>query len=453
MKYLDAVQKLKNIETQYDVMSIVYRGVSIWPFLRIYLLDELLDNHSHISTSRSAIKTTLKCLFYYNPFIFFKHYKVWLFNASERRKLIGSKYVHRVSGAVNQIENNTLTIEKPNLQKGHYPIKDIEEKNILSESWLLILTHIIKCVMSIFTIKLSNAEIIERIIADNRIKFEYKKFVKLLVSQKNAMDCMLFISHKPEVIFIECPYTSMGYVWAFHNNGIKVIEMQHGVLNGEHYAYNSKFHSTEFYPDEVCVYGDIEYQFFTKINNKYCNTIHKTGLYVLEYSDRYFKQDVFAEYRHKYASIILVSGQRSAEPQLANFIDQVAACNPNLLFVYVPRSTDNNIEFASKNVIYCPDVNIYQYLKWCDIHCTISSTTCLESQYFHKPTIFYNYDNMSVAYYGRELYREHGVRYINNVNEFKSACESVSTSINKYKELFSHNHMDTIHTILSQYCN
>ena len=39
MTYLEAVALLHDIESKYDVMSIKYKGVSVWSFLRLRLLD------------------------------------------------------------------------------------------------------------------------------------------------------------------------------------------------------------------------------------------------------------------------------------------------------------------------------------------------------------------------------------------------------------------------------
>lgn len=61
----------------------------------------------------------------------------------------------------------------------------------------------------------------------------------------------------------------MGMVWSAHDNGIPVVELQHGVLNAHHYAYNPTFHSDELYPDEICVYGDVEYDYFMNHSRQY----------------------------------------------------------------------------------------------------------------------------------------------------------------------------------------
>ena len=80
MTYLEAVSLMKEIESRYDLMQIKYKGVSVWPLLRINIVDAISGNNETMkSTGGSAIKQVLSTLFYYNPFDYFKKRSVWLF--------------------------------------------------------------------------------------------------------------------------------------------------------------------------------------------------------------------------------------------------------------------------------------------------------------------------------------------------------------------------------------
>ena len=54
MTYLEAVALLHDIESKYDVMSIKYKGVSVWSFLRLRLLDCVSVN-TEIKMSKSVM--------------------------------------------------------------------------------------------------------------------------------------------------------------------------------------------------------------------------------------------------------------------------------------------------------------------------------------------------------------------------------------------------------------
>ena len=143
MTYLEAVALLHDIESKYDVMSIKYKGVSVWSFLRLRLLDCVSVN-TEIKMSKSVMKIVLKSLFYGSPLQAWKKYDVWAFTAAERRKQVGDKMIHRISGAIVHVPEKTLMIEKPSRDFGHVARTSIEEKDIISESWMLFWSQLFK---------------------------------------------------------------------------------------------------------------------------------------------------------------------------------------------------------------------------------------------------------------------------------------------------------------------
>ncbi|MBR5033777.1 MAG: hypothetical protein IKX71_00555 [Bacteroidales bacterium] len=443
MTYLEAVQLVKDIESKYDVMSIRYRNVSVWPYLRLYLFDGISDK-TEIKPSVPVVKIVLKSLFAYNPFKVFKHHDVWLFTGCERRKRIGDKMIHRISGGISTNVDSCLMIEKPHLLLGHYKKKEIEEKDIVSESWLLALFHLIERLSSITRPRIENEDVIKRILAENNISFDYRRYVKKLDAKRKSLRCLLRIAPKPRLVLMECPYDSMGYIWACRQKGIRFLELQHGVAGKSHNAYNARFYEPLMQPDGICVFGSEEYRYFTEEEPQYTPNVYMTGLYMLEKADEFFVNDVFGKDRERYSKVIVASGQNGYERQLSEFIDKVAGQHGDYLFVYIPRMADADLNFSASNVRIERNVNIYEYLKWADIHITISSTTCLEAQYFCTPTIFFDYDRRASTYYGQLLKEENGAVYIEDEKEFDKALEVIQGGDFQYKEVFVHNHVDRI---------
>ena len=292
------------------------------------------------------------------------------------------------------------------------------EKAIVSESWLLFMVHALAILSKPFSIKLEKEKLLRDVLDGYGIKFDYVSSLKVLISQKQIFDVVLAFLPKPKKVIIECPYTIMGYVWSLHEHGIPVIELQHGVLNDKHYAYNSEYRSNELYPDTLCVFGDDEYNYMQSDGCYYCKDVRKTGLYYMELAKNSFQVDPFAGYRSHYKHIVLVAGQRGYEDQMAKYVREAAKVTSECLYVYVPRNTDAGLSFKAPNIVYRPGINIYEYMIWCDLHLTISSTTCLECQYYHKPTIFYNYSNMSKSYYRSVLTEDNGAVFTNDVKEY-----------------------------------
>lgn len=449
MTYLEAVEMLRDIEQKYDVMSIKAKGIEVWPLLRIRLLDKVSgDDDVRKNKGASAVKEVLKTLFYYNPLMFLKKYKVWVFSHNGGRKTIGDKRVERTTGCVIDAETRTLFIEKPKAHQTEFSRKSIPEKQIVSESWLLMFVHLYAKLYPVKRIKITNEVCLKKILSDYNIRFNYVEAIRLLIAQKKVFDGLLKITHKPEKVVIECTYTVMGYVWSLHTHGIKVIEMQHGVLNKHHYAYNSKFHSDYLYPDEMWVWGDEEFKYMTSGECHFSKSVQKVGLFFLDYAKKFFTADPFLEYRNKGMTICLVAGQTGYEEEMAKYTETVASKDPDCLFVYVPRRVDTVLDFKADNILYRPNINIYEYMLWCDIHITISSTTCLECQYYKKPTIFYDYENRATVYYGDVLKEENGVVYTNNAREFSKAKEKVTHTSFEYREIFTDNTVQKMRELL-----
>jgi hypothetical protein len=451
MNYIEAVRLVSEIESKYDLMKVTYKDVSIWPLLRINIIDSISGNNETMKSSGgSAIKQVLETLFYYNPIKYFTKKNIWLFSGFERRKDVCGQKMLRVSGCVLEAHPNTLVIEKPSKDQKNTPRKSIPEKNIVSESWLLFFVHAYVILSRWFRIKVQNEDILRNMLNDYNIKFDYIGSIRLLIAQKIIFDLLLKITHKPNKVIIECPYTIMGYIWSLHSNNIPVIELQHGVLNDKHYAYNSLFTSKILYPDEICVFGDDEYNYIKSDACHYCDKVHKTGLYYLELAKNSFTDDVFKKYRNRYEHIILVAGQKGYEDVLAEYVRTAANITPKSLYIYVPRTNDAKLIFNQENIKYCPGINIYEYMIWCDVHLTISSTTCLECQYYKKPTIFYNYADLSVNYYGKVLKPENGVVFTESVKQLESAIKQVFATQYRYKEIFAGGTVEKIKKIIEE---
>lgn len=451
MTYLEAVALIQSIEDKYDVMSIRYKGVSVWPHLRLYLLDGI-SRQSEIKASGSIMKLVLRSLFSYNPFKVLKKHKIWLFVACERRKQVGDKMIHRVSGGISASED-CLMLEKPGLNVMHYCSNKIDENNIVSESWLLALSHMIEYVIYTKSLNIENEQLLKQILSAYQLTFDYRHYIKALNAKRLSLIWMMKFAPKPKLAIMECPYTSMGYIWAFHQKGVKVLEMQHGVAGRNHNAYNGKSYESMLNPDGLCVFGEEEYHYFTNEEPQYTPKVYMTGLYILEIADAFFKDDVFSAYRSKYDKVIVCSGQPGLEEELGLFVNVIAAENKNLMFVYIPRNNNTEICFTESNIEFIRNVNIYQYLKWADVHVTISSTTCLEAQYFHTPTIFYNYDNISSSYYGNLLKEENGVAYILRPDDFSTVLKSLYLRTFNYQEVFAHNHLGRIKDAINDMMN
>jgi hypothetical protein len=399
------------------------------------------------------LKLVCKDLFFFNPLRFFKKYDVWNFSSRITRKKIGQYYEHHVSGSLHKFEQRVLTLEDPASNGLVIRREEIPEKDIVSNSWFNLVYGLIYVIIRCLPLRIEGEDIIRSIIHDYHFDYNYRKRAIMLYAQRRASDFFFAISSKPRLIIMECSYTQMGRVWSAHRRGIPVIELQHGVINGNHYAYNPRYSSKTLYPDEICVYGEEEYKYFQTGGRQFAPKVSMTGLYILERMGEAFSDDIFAEYRDKYESVIVFAGQVGGEERLSSFADSLAKQMPQVMFIYIPRHKSDFIHFTQPNVKYVFGVNIYEYLKWCDMHATISSTTGLEAHFFHKPVIFCDYKDVAKQYYGGILKGENGARYIKTEQEFIDAYKQLKGNSFVWKEIFAHNHQERIARVIDSYLN
>ena len=183
MTYLESVQFVREIESKYDVLSIKFKGVPIWPYLRIKIIEQISGADTKLKPStKSGVRQVLSTLFYYNPLRYFKKSKVWLFSSFERRKMVGERAVMRVSGGIVDANPETLVFEKPVAYQSKTPRKFIQEKNIVSESWILLFVHLLSFLLKPFHFKIEGGEIVNVL-----EKFEFLMKKKDLNKQKNAI--------------------------------------------------------------------------------------------------------------------------------------------------------------------------------------------------------------------------------------------------------------------------
>lgn len=451
MEYLEGVRLIKEVEEKYDVMSVKFKGISVWPMLRTYMFMADTDNQKPFTASRSTILAVLKGVFFYSWAPLFKRHKIWVATSSRDRKIVRGKYINRTLGAICRIDDNALIWESSTPFVPNVPKKSIEEINIVSGNISLLIKYVLKYLLFLWKPKIECEDVLKQICEDYNYEFDYRSYIRRLYAEKKTTDMLLAVLPKPEKEVLICSYGQFGNVWSLKNHGIKVIELQHGVLNAHHYGYNPKCFSKELYPDVMCVMGEVEYLYFTEENTNFCKHIEKVGLYMLDYAKEVFTEDLFAEYRSHYKAIMVVAGQKLIEDKIQHFFEELAQRKPEYLFVYIPREPNTENIMKEPNILFCPGVNIYEYLKWCDLHCTVSSTTCLESQFFSKGTLFWDRDNIATEYYGNVLKPENGVAYVKTVEEANDALESLLNGGFKYRDMFYQGNVERLKEVLEKY--
>jgi hypothetical protein len=426
---------LYKIEKKYSVKEILLYDEQIWPLFRAkYHLTykEKYSKNPEINTIRkkSFIKKIilLKNILY--GWINWFHRYDYIFISTSRegiKKLIKGKYYDRlIDPIIKELKiNKCLYIEKP--YGNHYPIKKIHKKHIVSYYPILFISYILEKLI-IKNVNLNGKDILNFIKKEYRINLNDDKIIKFYLAQYNVFK-FIFKHLKPKAIFIVCYYTNFGAIRAAKELGIKVIEVQHGIIGKEHPAYNIDVEiSKKLFPDYILTFGKQDVDNFIGsyfINPKDAIPI---GSYYIEYLKSEFVQDKSLYKKiDKFRSSIGVTLQFTIENQTIEFIREAAILDPSLLFILIPRlpvTRDYTNASLPVNVWVLLDRDFYELMMYMDYHATVYSTCALEAPSFGLQNIMININNLSKEYFKNTLSDEI-TTYVNTPQELINTVNNI----------------------------
>lgn len=430
---MDPFEVFKKIEIQEDVQSIKVGNEELWPIIRLKVFEELRNQSGirsrSVKFSFSTLRVFLSVFFFgfKNIFFLFKADK-WVFSASDRRKKFKDLYHDRVVEDLLEIFPNSLLIENPLPLGKHYKFEEIPCDRVLGQTILYALSYFV----SVFVkVKIENEVKLIEIIDKLNLKFNYRKIYSQYRGQYLLTKVMLRFAKVQEVYMV---YTgsSYGYIQAFKERGIRVIELQHGVINEKHLAYNlfKKFNKV-YYPDYLYTFGISERKVFND-NNFFINRNHviPVGYSFLDKSMS-FNNGTRTNFKGKYEKIVAFSFQEPFAKFSIDFLIECANIMPQVAFLLVLRNPDyQTLLQTPENLIIDPAINIYNAFDICDIHSTINSTTVLEALFFGKPNILFDFNGQPMSYFS-ELSKLKSVNFVKSAGEFEKrlyAFDSLSST-------------------------
>ncbi len=454
------LEKLKEIELEYAVEKLEYKGQKVWPYLRIYLATKLLHSVDPKPVDSKVLKSFLRS-FFYGFFNLFKSYNYLYFTGNYQRKKTGKVYTDKGIDPIATYLKNGLVFEiaeVPHFKKSEIPTENIASKFIL---YFLFLLH-----SKVFQkkVEIENKEILEDILKRYGIKLNYKEIVHRNYSQYKVM-LLLLKFYKPKAVFMACYYTNMGLIKAFKERAIKVIEVQHGVINKSHEAYNVfKEVDSSFYPDHLLTFGLIEKETFGDGN--FCfkpENVHAVGHFYLDYiANSYSPDEKLEKIGNSFKKIVSITSQNHViEVKLIEFVIKSANLDPSILFIFIPRSPGKKVEdyaFPS-NVIIVDWLNCYEIMSQSDFHSTVFSTCAIEAPSIGIQNIMINIDNMSKIIYEDTLtnasvnmFIESPEEYVKAIYEFKKMekSEIIRTNMHIVLPDYSKNLVKILDQILSK---
>jgi hypothetical protein len=423
---MDIFEQFKTIEQKESLETITVGEDQLWPIIRTKVFEEFRQtsgiNSRIVKIGSKTLSTFFKTFFYGFSNIFrLKNASCWVFSASDRRKEFNGQFHDRIIEDIFDLVPNTVLIENPLPLGYHYKKSQVPNKEIVSQTffyfWSFLFSRFIRS-------KIENEELLVRILKKFSVRINYKGMYSLYRGQYIFTKLLLKFFHPKKVVMV---YTasSQGYIKAFREEKIPVIEIQHGIINDKHIAYNvfRKF-NPNYFPNYLFTFGESEKVIF-HMNNHFVNNENVKAVGYSFLDKMTFDNQVTEIDKGKYLKVIAFSFQEPFGKFSIEFLRQCAVKDATTLFLLILRNPDYQLPGdLPENIVVDPALNIYKALKVCDIHSTINSTTTLEAFAFGKPSILVDYNGQATAYFS-SLNKSDFVNIVSSVEEFVEASNTL----------------------------
>lgn len=415
---------IQDIERNYPVETITSNGEQLWPFLRIYAGFKLSANMNAKSINSSFIKLFLSS-FFYGFFNLFKKYDYLFFSSTDQRRKNGEFYVDKSVDTIAQLLGKSLVIEYPVIS--HIPRSKLKNRTVISKSPFFLLVQFFS--LFVKDSKIENEALLKQLLQENNIEIDYKALIKRNKAQYMAARA-LYKWFRPKAVFIVCYDTHTGLIRAMKELGVKTIEIQHGIINSNHVAYNiDRKLDNSYFPDYLLTYGKNELSVFE--NNNFIDSTHviPVGHQYLDYlSHTDINDERFKKLTQGFEKIVCITGQNHfIENNLILFLIEAAKLNEKIGFVYIPRNTTNdysNYVFPN-NIVFANWLNCYEIMRLSHIHSTVFSTCAVESLSLGIPNILIDLEGLSSKHIKPIMGSNSANYYVQQPKEYIDLIEKV----------------------------
>jgi len=432
---------LKEIEEKYPVDTILVNGEQVWPYLRIryhfaYTAKTVGSygeaKHDLQASGRSKPSRMLRfaknalCGMRYGFRNWFRKYDYIVLTDNGIRRQVGGKYMNRfLDPIIDELgPARVLCIENTSL----FPpprTNQVYTKYVVSRSSLTLFSLVIMLLRRILLRRdnVVNKWIVDRVEADLGLQVNVTGAVEFFEATRKAFT-YLFRIMRPNAILLTCYYGgNEAVIRAAKRLGIRVVEVQHGIIGKEHPAYNvQRDIDGSCFPDHLLVFGKRELATFD--NSRFIEqaNVHPVGSFYIDYiRANYTRDPQLSEPLSGYRKVVGVTLQWTLERRLISFICEAAKLDSSILYILIPRRPEekaySNMDLP-RNVVVITDKNFYELMIYCDFHSTVNSTCALEAPSLGVQNILVDIDGLATQYYGRVLSDGRVTRFASTPEEY-----------------------------------
>lgn len=418
------IDRLESLPLENLIVRRYGRRFEIYPWIKVRIFHMAMMQKEQLKEKSIRVFFDQLWSVFYGFRNFFRSYDTWAFTNSSERIEINGKYTDKLFDHLTAEQGvKTLLIELRLFKQ--YRRKDIASRYVVSKSVLIFLEEIYTRLF-LHRIHIENSELLDEIKKELGVDVDTLRAVKKGLAQYRIMKFLLATLPNPKAVFFTVSYGSFGYIKALKERGIRVVEMQHGLIGEGHYAY---YYYREFcpdqFPDDLLTFGDQDVGILSRSKIP-LHAVYPVGSYVIDYysGNQVEKDRVDTE--------VLVSLQDEEwSMALLEFVVNCAAILTEVRWIIKTRRSPESFyreHFDFPASVTFTGSNLYESLTRCSHHLTIFSTTAIEALALGIPVLLFNYKNASREFLGGQLANNPYVRFVNTPEEMKTGLSQLENT-------------------------
>jgi hypothetical protein len=457
---------LEEIERKYPVDTILVNGEQVWPYLRMTYYFGYRKNMASEQGEKQLVPPLPKILMrfvrtsFYGLRNWFRKYDYIVLVENSTRRQVGGKYINRfVDPIIDELgPTRVLCIEGISLFPP-YRLNQVYTRHVVSDSLIILFSLFIMLLRRVFfrRYKVVNKGVMDSIEADFGLSVNATNRIEFFEARRKVFT-RLFRIMRPRAILLTCYYGKEPAIRAAKSLGIKVIEIQHGVIGKEHPAYNVyRGLDKSCFPDHLLVFGKQELATFN--NSRFIDQadVHPVGSFYIEHvRNNYVLESNLVKKLESYNRTVGVTLQGIIEKRTIEFVVQAANLDSHIFYILIPRRPQEKHYSTLNlpdNVTVIKDKNFYELMMYVDFHSTVNSTCALEAPSLGVQNILVDIDGSARLYYEKVLRDDRVTRFANTPEEYVDIVKSFtrldrSVVCQLHEDFFATNYQENIHNFV-----
>lgn len=404
----ESASEPENIKVRYKSFEF-----EVYPWLKPAIFSAIQQGKVTNSGNKSK-RFQLLQLFSGCKYLFKNPNTLILSNSLERRQLndgVYDKLFHSIA-QVDQYQD-CITIEAK-FPSNSFPRSKYADKRCASRSIFYLKEMLLAKILG--KIEVVGTESLQKFLSEYKLNIDIESIIKRNIAQFIVFRRFLKRRKKIQRVFLSAAYTNFGVVNACKALDISVIEVQHGVINSEHYGYNYNYAPTkDQFPEFLLTTGKADETFI--LSNKISKYIKPVaiGSFIL---DHYRK--LSTEMKEKNSVAVSLQDCSTGEEAYHTFIE-LAIRLPDIHFHFKRRrlSLDHykQISKIPSNVTFEEERDVYALICACNLHMTAYSSCALEAPALGRRNILYDLNGKARQYYSQKLPEGPSTRYASNLED------------------------------------